>query len=229
MGALARLSLLKSALLLNDTGTSNDSAYSALLLQASALASRYCRQGGSLESTAYTDELYSGTDALSGPRAYGYGVYAARELWLRNYPVTALTTVKIWDGVDSFDTESSSYYELINSRYIQYPKLGQEGNAAWPEWPCHAPNNIKISYTAGYTTTDWATALITAAQLGTVPLDLEMAVASLAAWLYRHNPQAGIKSESAGPYSTTYADVIGGASMPAEIAAMLDAYVLVDL
>ena len=169
--ALPRLSLIKSAALLNIEAATFDSELKAL----AAVATEQIHQftGRELESATYTDERYTRTDS--------------RVLYTHQWPVTALTGVTFYDsGDEAWESESTTYFDLItptNDRsYIYYPKLGQETSATYGAWPV-IPNGIKLTYTAGFLTTSWATALITASY--GVPEDLEYAAALQAAltWL----------------------------------------------
>ena len=166
--ALARLKLLKNASLLNETGSGNDAPMKQLLIVASKLVENFCSR--SFESATIADEVHIGDND--------------RELFLNHYPVSSVTSVKIWDGDGSFDAENSSYWELMESRYIRYPKLGQEGNASYGAWPCD--REIRITYVIGYATTHWDTADVPlgAGQTFAVPADLEYAVAKIAAFMW---------------------------------------------
>lgn len=221
--ALARLSILQSSLFLSDTNSDDEMKYA--LNTATSLAGKYTGRVKSdgitnaLESATYTDELYSGEDAPKD--AWGY----RHKLYLRNYPVTAVSAVKIWDG-SSYVTETSTYYELQEGRFIDYPKLGQESSATYGGWPCgFGRRNIKVTYTAGYVTTDWATALITASFA--VPTDLEHAIAAWAADLWLSKGQRAVSSESFGPRAVTYV-TRNGVACPANVAEVLDGYVRVE-
>lgn len=165
--ALARLSLLKSDALLDIDAATWDSELKALL----AAATEQVHQSTDriLESTTHTDERHTGD--------------STNILYPKQYPVTTLSSVSIWDtSTDTFVSESTAYFDVIDQAYLYYPKLGQENNATYSLYPA-TPNGIKITYIAGYSTTSWATALITAS-FG-VPADLEYVVALMAAlkWL----------------------------------------------
>lgn len=136
MGALARLSLLKSAAFLNELTTTFDNELKFILEDVTDFVELYC--GRILESTTYTDELYTGDDT--------------DVLFLKAWPVTTLSTVKLWDGSSTYATETATYYALINQRYIQYPALGQDSVATWSKWQSSYRNGIKVTYTAGYRT-----------------------------------------------------------------------------
>ena len=139
--------------------------------------------------------------------------------------MSSVTTAKLWDGT-AYTTETGSYYEIVDSRYVEYPKAGQETSATygyWP-WPCGVEKNVKLTYVAGYDSTGWDTAAVTAAFA--VPEDLELAVATLAAHIWRMKEAAlGVAAESFGPRSITYRD---GDQIPSEIRAMLEPYCRVE-
>lgn len=209
--ALARLSLLKSDAFLGISDTNSDNVLKALLAAATAAASSFTSRA--LESASYTDQLHQGTGT-----AY---------LWTREWPVSTLTAVKIWDGT-AYTAESSTYYELLDSRYIHYPKLTQQDNASYSAFPC-GRDTVALTYTAGYVVTNWDTEAITTdfSDSGGVPQDLEYAIAALAAYQYRRKGSTGIQSESYGPASVSYADQgdISRTGIPNEIKAMLLPYI----
>lgn len=210
--ALARLSLLKSDAFLNITDSNSDNVLKALLIAATQYANRFTNR--TLESTAYTDQYHDGKGSTY--------------LWLREYPVSTLTTVKIFDGT-AYTTESSTYYELLDSRYIHYPKLTQQSNGTYSCFPV-GKNNVAITYTAGYVTTNWDTEAITTdfSDSGGVPQDLELAVASLAAYEFRRRGASGIASESYGPAAQSFFSpdsLMETGGLPAEVAQTLRHYV----
>lgn len=143
MPALARLSLLKSSLLLNELTTTFDDALKALLIQTSNFVDVYTQRrienSGSLMQTTYTSERYTGNDT--------------HKLWLKNWPITSVTDLSFWDGDDSYDTETSTIYEVVRERYIFYPKLGQASNASQVNFKSTFDNGIEVTYVAGYDVT----------------------------------------------------------------------------
>jgi len=214
---LARLALLKSDLFLDLTGTSSDNELKAAILAATTMVHQ--RVGRVLTDATYTDELYSGNNN--------------QRLWLRNHPVTKVSAMKIWDG-DAYTTESSTYYELIAGRYIQYPKRGQESKAAWGSFP-EGDDNVKVTYDAGYDATDWATASYpdpggSPAKVFDVPRDLELAVAKVAALIALEGRgvdtigagRLGIVSVNLGPESASFERYERG--IPADALAVIDSY-----
>ena len=216
--ALARLKFLKGAQLLNISSTTYDTQLKALLSAVSAFVDRYCRVvnddgTGSLEKTTYTSEYYTGDET--------------KKLFLRNFPVSSIASVFIWDGSDSYDQENSGHYALFDKRYIYFPALGQEGNSTWGAWPCY-PNGIKVSYVAGYDTTNWDTADVPVGtgQTFAVPADLEYAVAVLAALAWQKGRQdlglLGKTGLSVGPQSLSIESYEQG--MPPDVKAILMNY-----
>lgn len=176
--ALGRLTVLKSEAFISETGTDSDNVFKTLLLAASNYIQTYTARR--LVAEQYKEQRYSGNDT--------------NELLLREWPVIELKEVSIWDGTDSFDTESLGYFDLIpdengHNNTLQYPKLGQESNATWGSWPDGSKNNIKITYDAGYNTTGWDDMPVT----GTfdVPGDLEYACVQIAYKLWKDGSKGG--------------------------------------
>jgi len=143
--ALARLGLLKA--FLNLSGSVYDEALKAFLIGATAQAEAYT--GRHLESATVSNEKHVGT--------------GSRKLYPREYPVTSLTSMTIWDG-SAYTAETASYAEIIDGLTLYYPALDQESNATYGAWPSGLRGsgdeddhyNIRLTYVAGYTTTGWA-------------------------------------------------------------------------
>jgi len=137
--ALARISLLKSDLLLNEGATTFDAAFEAMLTAVSKFVDEYT--GRTLIETAHVDERHTGD--------------LTKIVYADQYPITTFTAAKIWDtGTETFVAETTSYFEILHERQIYYPILGQESNATYSNWPA-TPNGIKLSYTAGYDDDGW--------------------------------------------------------------------------
>lgn len=219
--ALARLSLLKSAAYLSESGTSLDNEFKELLKAASMWAARYCgrwEEGdevNAFELNTYQDERYTGQ--------------GTRKLYLRHFPVVTVTEVRLWDGVDSFDVEDADNYELIDRRYLQYPALGRESNATWSFWWSTYTNGIKVTYTAGYATANWDKLKVEEA-FG-VPPDLEHAVAAIAHLSFKQGVKSGgrrgLLTMSMGVESTSINSFVQGLSN--EVVSILDNYKVVNL
>jgi len=183
--SLARLSVLKGKLLLNESEATFDNDLKLLLASATEAVERFC--GRTLVRTTHTDERHTGD--------------GTKELFPLEYPITTLTTVKIWaTDSETFETETADYYELVDERMIYYPKLGESDNSEYSCWPDGTPNNIKLTYVAGYDNTDWDSVLIT--DDFDVPADLEYAVAKIAALAWQEavvsEGRLGLSSVSIG-------------------------------
>jgi len=194
--ALARLSLLKAPQFLNETAVTFDNDFKKLLETCSEIADQYTNRN--LIRATYTDEVYTGDDT--------------NMLFVNNWPVTTLTTVKIFDGADSFDTETATNYTLINNRWIQFPALGKEGSASFGRWPRleNQPGNIQLTYTGGYDDSDWDTEAITTGfnVFPGPPADLEYAIAAMALELWQKSRKdakttRGIQSETVAVQTVT--------------------------
>lgn len=90
-----------------------------------------------IESATYTDELYDG----SGDEC----------LVLRNFPITAATTIKEYQGLDSNNAET--WYTLVQGTDYDRKLLDAEAFAIRMDGYTFAKGdlNYKITYTAGYT------------------------------------------------------------------------------
>jgi len=159
--ALARLSLLQSTLLLDNTAS--DDELKALLAAATTQFHQLCDRV--LEQTTHTDERHTGDET--------------HILYPKQWPLTTLSAVSIWDTTtETFVSESTTYFDVVDQYMLYYPKLGQESNTTYTCYP-KTPNGIKLTYVAGYATTSWDTAAIS--DSFAVPKDIEYAVALLAA------------------------------------------------
>jgi len=140
--------------------------------------------------------------------------------------VVSITSLKIWNtSTDVFITEASTYYELINGRYIQYPKKGQESSATYSSLPVDGDGEVKVSYVAGFATSGWESHPITNA-FG-VAADLEWAVCGIAAidWSLGREDRSllGIVSRSMGAESMSYESFEKGV-YPDKIMRVFDRY-----
>lgn len=189
--ALCRLKFLTDELLLNEETAGLQEALKELL----EVSSEYFESltGRKLENATYTDELYTG--------------HGRRNLWLRQYPIISITEISIWDGVDSYDVETASFYSLREDssgekRFVAYPVLGTEDDATFADWVKAEPDNIKVTYLAGYVTTGWDTVSLAAPVSFAVPKDLEYAVGFIAAMMWLDSvggdKRLGLKSISEG-------------------------------
>ena len=144
--ALGRLSLFKSREFLNESSAEFDTALKALLEIATTHLEKQCAR--QLVSASVTEYL-NGHDE--------------KKLYLHEYPVSTITSIKIWDtGDEAYETETSTYYQLRDGApaFVYYPKLGQESNSTYSSWP-DGEDYIEAIYVAGYVTTNWDTQTVT--------------------------------------------------------------------
>ena len=151
--------------------------------------------GRRFDETTYTDEAYDGT---------GTGT-----LQLRQYPVTALTSVKVLDsagGTTDIDIAGLRLKADIGLVHLAGSRFGRvvrddfgavehTGFGHSPSFP-RGFSNILVTYTAGYTS-------------GTMPAGLKQVMFEIVADLYaqaRSPANAAMQSESMGDYSYTRAD-----------------------
>ncbi len=166
--ALARLSVLKSKLFLGQASNANDDELKNLLIATTEQVESWTNR--TLVSATQTDQLMTRLK------------FSPNKLFPVETPVTSITALKFWDTTtDTYVTETAANYLLVDQLYIQYPALGKINDATFSEFP-DGVNEIKITYVAGFVTTNWDTAAITVDF--TVPADLEKAVAAIAhlAW-----------------------------------------------
>lgn len=170
--AIVQLDVLKEALQL--TGTTHDERLNGYINRATDIIESYI--GFRPYLTTYTNEVYSGV--------------GSRELTLRHWPVTTLTSLSNatgdfsnpnWEAIDSSDY---SLKTNANDRGIVYLGGFYQG-----------VNNYRATYTAGYTT---------------IPHDLQEAAIEMVSYLFnRRRVTPGLRSESLGKYSYSL-DPIGG-------------------
>lgn len=171
---LARLSVVQDNILLNqDSAPADfDKSQKFALDVASQVANQFTQR--TLEKTTYSDQRYTGK--------------GDRELFPRNIPIISIATLKIWDG-DSWETIDSDHYEIIDNEIIFYPTLAEEGNATYNYFPSNHPNNIKLTFDAGFDDSDWDTMAIDGNFL--VPSRLEYAVAKHTALIWKDGEESG--------------------------------------
>ncbi len=151
--------------------------------------------GRVFDSATYTDEAYDGENS--------------EWLFLNQYPVTALTTIKTRDDNNVETTLASTDYRLesVNGRVYRlgagrgrllYDPFGYVSQPDWGVSPCWPSGfqNILVTYTAGYT-----------AQ--TMPVDLQQIMYMLVDVLFFEVKDGGsdpnVVSENLGDYSYTRA------------------------
>lgn len=143
------------------------------LISSDIIQGGYCNRR--FKATDYTLAKYSGQ---------GF-----RDLLIRQYPINSITTIVIGDTTE-FPSGSDTLADL--GFYIDADITGNIINTG--VWPTGDPQNIEITYNAGYST---------------IPFDLEMAAIGMVALKYNmyKNHAEGFKSEKIGQYSYTLADI----------------------
>ena len=122
----------------------------------------------SIKTATYTNEFYDGRGEL--------------ELILKNYPITTLTKVEYYDKI----TASVTWTLTEDTDFIQYADEGYlYKGSGW----ANGHKNIRITYTAGYTT---------------VPEDIILALLKLCSYEIMAKGKSGIESERIGDYSISF-------------------------
>ena len=172
--------------------TTLDSDYANLLINsASDRIEKFCNRKFILAT--YTDEAYDGNGKC--------------DLYLKNFPIVAITAFKEWDSYNNV----VSYTFAEHTEYIVY-KIegyihirGRLGNGK---------DIYRVTYSAGYAIAD-------------VPYDLKKACADLCSFYNINKDKIGIQSESIGQYSYQLANKTDGFErfgMPPEIGRTLNHY-----
>lgn len=131
----------------------------------------YCNRR--FKSTTYTSAKYNG---------HGF-----RDLLMRQYPITSITTIVI-DETTEFPSGADTLATL--GFYIDTDAVGNIINTN--VWPCGDPQNVEITYVAGFTT---------------IPFDLQLAVTALVSLRWNSKGTEPYKSEKIGGYSYTLKDL----------------------
>lgn len=181
MGSLARFTVFKSPAFMDDEGAATyDDEYENVLEMATGFVEKYTARN--LISATYTDQEYPGV--------------ASNRLWLREWPVSAVTEVKVWDGSD-WTALTAAHYGIKEERYLLYPLLNYRSAAVYGNWRspyAETEDAIKVSYTAGYKATDWKTELIRDIYGDwDVPMELELAVCEIAHILWTEGKGGGAR------------------------------------
>lgn len=217
--------------LLGITGTAEDSKLDLLVNYADAAIKRYL--GRDIESTSYPGAATNGR----GDGGY-YSGNGSRWLVLRQRPVTTLTSIYLdatgrWgqnpDGSFASATllvagtdYALDYDGYLGSAAASHSGLVQRIGGVWPQshWyaagrlladPQPAQGNIKVAYTAGFSS---------------VPADIAQAAALLVAFWRNIEPRGqALQSESLGAYSYSLASAgEGGAGLPKDVRRLLAPY-----
>jgi uncharacterized phiE125 gp8 family phage protein len=161
------------------SGTTHDDLLDELIKNASASIERFCNR--SFEEDDYT-EYFDTTKGFN-------------KLFLRNYPVASLTSVKYRSG-----TWGAITWESLNvNDYI----LNDNGKVAFAFAFPQAEKYIEIVYTGGYKI-DFTDELDTASH--TLPFDLTQIATEIVAQTFNLRTSVGISNESTEGQSITYKD-----------------------
>ncbi len=161
------------------SGSTHDNLIDELIKNASASIERFCNR--SFEEDEYTEYF----DTTAGHH----------KLFLRNYPVASLTSVKYRSG-----TWGAITWESLNvNDYI----LNDNGKVAFAFAMPEAEKYIEIVYTGGYKI-DFTDELDITAH--TLPFDLTQVATEIVAQSFNQRTSSGISSESTEGQSITYKD-----------------------
>jgi uncharacterized phiE125 gp8 family phage protein len=178
--AIITLSELKEAIGLSTTA--DDAMLNGMINRATDMIETYCKRR--FISTTYTDEVYSGDGSNS--------------LLLRNYPITALTSLQSRGGL--FD--SPAWDSVETDLFSLNQAGGLDKGVIYMAAPfVQGDLNFRVTYTAGY------------ANQAAIPHDLREACIEIASFLYgRRKATPGMKSETLGRYGYTMETVTPGMS-----------------
>jgi len=132
-------------------------------------------------------------------------------LKLDNFPVTAHTSVALWDS------QEQTVLETLTDN-VDYEFYNEEGTIYKGSGWAKGTKNWRVIYTAGYSSS-------------TMPEDLKQACMQLCNLLYNKRDKAGYNSETIGMYSVSYtssANKLMGVGVPDSIIGMLAPYVRYD-
>lgn len=156
------------------TSSTDDTLIDSILDRTTLMIKRYC--GRDLEQTTYTDERHDG-DGIDD------------SLLLRNWPIISVASV--YDDPDRLFTSDSLLtanedYVVQSSGDTDNPGVIRRIDSVWLK----GIQNIKVAYTAGYTTT---------------PVDLVQAQVDWTSFLYKNRDmRIGISSYRLGAYSVNF-------------------------
>ena len=124
---------------IGDTSSDYDTTFGVLILAVQDDLETAC--GRKFDEVTYTDEAYDGK--------------GEQELRLNNYPVSALTAVKLLDSSGTTTTLATTDYRLTGERgrvtrlKSSLNDWGDSGSSSTPVFPDEA-SNVLVSYTGGY-------------------------------------------------------------------------------
>ena len=174
--ALSSRANVKRYLQIADAVTSYDVLLDDLINAATDFVEKYC--GRRFLSSTYTNEVYNGE--------------GTKELILKNWPVSTFTQLDERDNTensDSWDTkDTGDYYVDLDNGIVIATKFNFR----------NFPRHYRVTYTAGYNLTEGSA--------NNLPWDLELACKKMVSIEFNKRRAQGIKSETLGEYSVTWAD-----------------------
>lgn len=199
--ALARLSVLKEHL--NISTTSLDNTLKNYLKGATAVASRYTKRTmlerpSSAEVEYYTVENMD----VGGYQSLGFSFGVPTKLYLRNrFNTTVTSVINDYDKTGGDETIASGDYTVFaDEGVIRFNKDNISSGF----------KNVKVTYSAGYDTSDWDTDAVTTT-FNDVPEDLEIAVLMIAAKMFldskKGDDRQGLASKSRDGESISFSAI----------------------
>ena len=182
--ALTQVNDVKSIIDIASGTTTWDQTFIELINGATIYIERYC--GGRRFATAtYTNETYDCEfeDDDDGRQKW---------LFLKNWPVTAFTTIEYRSGTTTYASYDSTAYETYTDN----------GSIYFYGGITKGRKTVRVTYTAGYTI-NWTTQAS-----HTLPHDITMACRSLVLAAFNKRKSQGIESESVGGASINWGDLL---------------------
>lgn len=199
--ALARLSVLKEHL--NISTTSLDNTLKNYLKGATAVASRYTKRT-MLERPSSDDVEYYTVENMDvgGYQTLGFSFGVPTKLYLRNrFNTTVTSVINDYDKTGGDETIASGDYTVFaDEGVIRFNKDNISSGF----------KNVKVTYKAGYDTSDWDTDAVTTT-FNDVPEDLEIAVLMIAAKMFldskKGDDRQGLASKSRDGESISFSAI----------------------
>lgn len=164
------------------TASTWDTLFGTLVTYASMIIENYINR--KLYSATYT-EYYDGNNEI--------------KLFLNQYPISTVTTVKLYD----YEQQTVLQTYTANEDYISYLNEGYIYKGS--KWT-YGHKNFQIVYIAGYST---------------IPEDIELACNMIVANLFNMPDKSNISAERIGSYSINYLSEQG---LPPQVKSILDNY-----
>ena len=215
--ALARLTVLKEHL--NVSTSSLDTTLKNYLKAATAIASKYTKRSMLERPSSAEEEFYSVENIdVGGYQELSFSFGTPTQLYLRNKFNLSVTSI-----IDDYDKTGGDV--TIDSG--DYTVFGEEGVVRFNKDNISAGfKNVKVTYKAGYTTTDWDTAA-SSATFGDVPEDLEIAVIFIASKLFldskKGDDRQGLSSKTRDGESVSFSAIFER-GLPSVALMILDNY-----